>query len=104
MVAEDRAANRPGDEPHCVDGEVLQHANQGIRLGKEKLAEDETHYRAVEQKIMPFDACADRASDDSALQLRAMIGARQGVRCDAGCSDVVRIVAREPRLPRNNIP
>jgi hypothetical protein len=34
IVAEDRGANRPGDEPHCVDGKGLQHANQGSGLGK----------------------------------------------------------------------
>jgi 3',5'-cyclic AMP phosphodiesterase CpdA len=67
IVAEDRGADWPRDEAHRVDGKGLQNANQGIGFWKEQLAEDEAGHRAVEQEIVPFDGCADRAGDASGL-------------------------------------
>ena len=62
-VAEDRGADRPGDETHCVNGERLQHADQRIGLGKKQLAKDEAGHRAVEQEVVPFDGGAYGAGD-----------------------------------------
>ena len=63
IVAEDRRADRPGDEAHCVDGEGLQHADQRIRMREEQLAENQTGHGAVEEKIIPFDRRSDRAGN-----------------------------------------
>jgi len=77
IVAEDRGTDRPGNEPHRVDGECLQHADQGIGVREEELAEDETGHRAVEQEIVLFDGRADRTGNDGASQLCVMIGLGQ---------------------------
>ncbi len=78
IVAEDRGADRPRDEAHRVDGERLQHANQGIGLWKEQLAKDEAGHRAVEQEIVPFDGGADRAGDEARRNCAPMIGFGKG--------------------------
>ena len=84
-MAEDRGADRPGNETHRIDGERLQHANQGIGLGKEELAKDEAGHRAVEQEIVPFDGGAYGAGDQCAAQLRPMLGFRQRAGSDVQC-------------------
>ena len=84
-MAEDRGTDRPGDETHRIDGERLQHPNQGIGLGKEELAENEAGHRAVEQEIVPFDGGAYRACDQRAAQLRAVFGFRQRAGSDVQC-------------------
>ncbi|MBV8455580.1 MAG: hypothetical protein JO122_03070, partial [Acetobacteraceae bacterium] len=54
-MAEDRRADRARDEAHRIDGESLQHTDQRIRVGEEKLAENKAGYNAVKQEIVPFD-------------------------------------------------
>jgi hypothetical protein len=85
IVAEDRGTDRPGDEAHRVDGERLQHTNQGIGLGKEELGKDEAGHRAVEQEVVPFDRGADGAGDQCAAQLRLVLGFRQRAGSDVQC-------------------
>ena len=83
VVAEDHRSDRAGDEANAVDGECLQHADQGIGFRKEELAEDEAGHGAVKQEIVPFDGRAHRTGDNGATQLRAVIGLGQRTRCDA---------------------
>jgi hypothetical protein len=65
-VAEDRRSDWAGDEADAVDGECLQHADQGIGFRKEELTEDEAGHCAVKEEIVPFDGRAHRTRDDGA--------------------------------------
>jgi hypothetical protein len=66
VVAEDRRSDWAGDEADAVDGECLQHADQGIGFRKEELTEDEAGHCAVKEEIVPFDGRAHRTRDDGA--------------------------------------
>ena len=72
-MAEYRRANRPPDKPDKENAERLENADQGSGLGKEDRAEDQRAHLAVEQEIIPFDRGADRAGDQCAVQLGAML-------------------------------
>src|SRR5262249_34251710 len=65
----DRSANKADEE----NGESLQDAYNRIGLREEQLAEDESCYRPVEQKVIPFYRRPDGASDDGSPQLRLML-------------------------------
>ena len=62
-MAKDRCPDRPSEKADEKDGERLQHADDRIRLRKEKFAEDQSCHLAVKQEIVPFDCRADRAGD-----------------------------------------
>ena len=80
-MAEDRRPDRPTDKADEEDREGLQYADQRVRLGEEELAEDQPRDLAVKQEIVPFDGRADRAGNQRAAQLRAVLGV--GKRADA---------------------
>src|SRR5271169_5242526 len=73
-MAEYRRPDGPAEKSDEKDGERLQHADDRIRLRKEKFAEDQPCHLAVEQEIVPFDRRADRAGDQGTAQLPAMLG------------------------------
>src|SRR5207237_9389005 len=76
-MAEERRPDRPRDKADGVDREGLQHADQRVGFGEEKLPEGEARDDAVEEEIVPLDRRADRARDYRPPQLRAMIGLGQ---------------------------
>ncbi len=80
-MAEDRRPDGPTDKTDEEDGERLKHADQRVGLGEEELAEDEPRHLAVKQEVVSLDRRADRAGDDGAAQLPAMLGV--GKRADA---------------------
>jgi len=73
-MAEYCRTNRPPDKPDKKNAERLENADQGTGLGEEKRSENQRAHLAVEQEIIPFDRGADRAGDQCAMQLRAMLG------------------------------
>ena len=72
-MAEYRRADRPPDKPDKENAERLENADQGSGLGEEERSEDQRAHLAVKQEIIPFDRGADRAGDQCAVQLRAML-------------------------------
>ena len=76
-MAEYRRPDGPAEKSDEKDGERLQHADDRIRLRKEKFAEDQPCHLAVKQEIVPFDCRADRAGNQRTAQLPAVLLLRQ---------------------------
>ena len=90
VVAEDRSADRAGDEADRIDREGFEDADQRIRMREEQLAEDQAGHGAVEEKIVPLDGCADRArygqpSDDHGQGAPLPLRTRQSGSISASC-------------------
>src|SRR5208282_3636686 len=68
-MAEYRRPDRPPEKSDEKDRERLEHADDWIRLRKEKFAEDQPGDLAVKQEIVPLDRRADRACDQGTAQL-----------------------------------
>ena len=84
-MAEYRRADRPTEKPYEKNGKRLEHADQRIRLREEKLAENQAGHLAVKQEIVPFDCRTDRAGDQGAAQLPAMLGFGEAACGNFGC-------------------
>jgi hypothetical protein len=72
-MPEDGGANRPRHEPDRIDAEGLQRADQRIGMGKEQLGENQPGDRAVEEEIVPLDGSPNRAGNNGAAQLNAVL-------------------------------
>ena len=94
VVAEDRGADRPRDEPDRVDAERLQRADQRIGVREVQLGEDQAGDGAVEEEVVPLDGGADGARDDRAPELYAVVG-----RCCGDCRCCHRFLLRFEALP-----
>jgi hypothetical protein len=81
-VAEDRGTDGARGKAHGIDPKGIQGPDQRVGIGEVKLRE--AGHRAVEEEIVPFDAGADRRSDDRAYQLLAMLEIGQPIGGD-GC-------------------
>src|SRR5262245_64251187 len=81
-MPEDGSADRPSYEPDRIDGKGLQRADQRIGMGKEQLGENEPSDRAVKEKIVPLDGRANRAGNNGAAQLNAVLIFGQARNCD----------------------
>ena len=67
-MAEDNAAERPGNEADRIGGEGEQRADERVEAGEEQLVEDERGRRAVEEEIVPLDGRADHAGGHDAAE------------------------------------
>ena len=76
VMAEDRRADRPGDEADEIGAEGGERRRQRILVGEVQLAEDEAGGGAVEEEVVPLDGGADRRGDDRLAQLCAVFGVR----------------------------
>ena len=75
-MAENRGADRAGDEADEVGAEGEQRPRERRLVWKVELAEDETGRGAVEEKVVPLYRRADRRCDHRLAQLRAVFGVR----------------------------
>ena len=76
-VAEDHAAERPGDEAERVGHERVERALGAADLAEEHLAEDEGGGRPEEEEVVPLDGGADQAgADDLDDRPRLPVGTR----------------------------
>ena len=78
VVAEDHAAERPGDEPDGVGGEGQQGADQRLEAGEEQLVEDQRGGGAVDEEVVPLQRRADQAGDDDLAHRRRLYRALAG--------------------------
>ena len=74
VMAEYRCADRPADEADEISAERRQCRRERVFVRKIKLAEDQSGGRAVNEKVIPFDRCADCRRDDCLAQLSAVFG------------------------------
>ena len=63
-MAEDDAAERPGEEPDGVRREGQQGADQRVERGEEQRVEHQRRGRAVEEEVVPLQRRPDEAGDD----------------------------------------
>ena len=80
-MTEDRRPNRAADKPDKEDAECLENPDQGSGFGEEERSKDQCSHLAVEQEVVPFDRRSDRAGDQGAAQLRAMLGVADAGGC-----------------------
>ena len=73
-MAEERRSYGPGDKADGIDTERLQRPDQRVGRWKEQLGKDQRRDDDVEQKIVRLDHRADRAGDNRAAQLCAVLG------------------------------
>jgi hypothetical protein len=85
-MAEYRRSDRPADKAYEKDCEGFEHSDYRVRFGEEELAEDQPGDLAVKQEIVPLNRRTDRASDERATQLRAVLGVgqRRSTKFDCG--------------------
>src|SRR5262249_16452370 len=84
-MAEDRRADRPDDKANSVDREGLQGADHRISGREVQFAEGERRDQTVEQEIVRFNDGPDRAGDDGAAQLCAVLDLGKGTQSNFGC-------------------
>src|SRR5436309_3226763 len=62
-MAEDDAAERPGEEADGIGGERRHRARERVERGAKQLVEDQGGGRPVQEEIVPFDGRADKAGE-----------------------------------------
>src|ERR1700722_8370000 len=72
-MAEDRRADRPGEETHGVHTERLQRADEWIGPRKIKPGKHQAGYGAVQEEVVPLDRRSDRASQNRTAQLPPLL-------------------------------
>ena len=77
VMAKDGGPDRPADKTDEIGPERCKGCGERILVGEVKLAEYQTGSRAVEEKVIPFDGCADCRGNDRLAQMRAVLGCRQ---------------------------
>jgi hypothetical protein len=58
-MAKDGGPDRPADKADEIGSERCKGCSERILVGEVKFAEYQTGSRAVEEKVVPFDGCAD---------------------------------------------
>ena len=90
-MAEKRRPDRARDKADRVNAKGLQGSDQRVGVREIQFGEDERRDEDVEQKIIRLDNGADRAGDDGAAQLGAVLGFGKTAGGLIGC--------RHPLLP-----
>ena len=91
VMAEKRRSDRARDKADRVNAKGLQGSDQRVGVREIQFGEDERRDEDVEQKIIRLDNGADRAGDDGAAQLGAVLGFGKTAGGLIGC--------RHPLLP-----
>ncbi len=74
VVAEDDAAERPGDEADGVGGEGEQRADERLEAREEQLVEHQRGGGAVDEEVVPLQRGADQARHDDVAYRRRVAG------------------------------
>ncbi len=79
-MAEERGADGTRDKADRVDPERLQCPDQRVGSREIQIREDERGHLHVEEEIVSLDRGSDRARDDGAAELPAVLGIGKGAR------------------------
>src|SRR6266404_4429998 len=95
-MAEDHAADWPGEEPDRVRGECRHLPRDGRQGGKKELVENECGSRAIEEEVVPLNRRADEAGENDLADggWREELGFAHAA--TAGCPTSVAEFARIP--------
>src|SRR5712691_494364 len=69
-VTADYSSDGPRRKPDRVSTERSERAGQRVVVWKEELVEDKRAGGAIEEKVIPFDRCADEAGDGDSSNRR----------------------------------